>query len=109
MSAISMPSTLGMGRPRRLGRRSRPGRDLGPSPPMSSAGPPSLGVADREGRHMPAGERMVTINGAASCVEVQGEAGDPSVLLVGSSVWSWPDGLCERLVAGGRRVIRYDV
>jgi pimeloyl-ACP methyl ester carboxylesterase len=24
-------------------------------------------------------------------------------------VWSWPDGLGERLVAGGRRVIRYDV
>src|SRR5690348_591708 len=33
----------------------------------------------------------------------------PTVLLVGSSMLSWPNELCERLVAGGRRVIRYDV
>ena len=52
---------------------------------------------------------MFTINGAASCVEVQGGADDPTVLLVGSSMLSWPSELCERLVAGGRRVIRYDV
>ncbi|GAA5123453.1 alpha/beta fold hydrolase [Pseudonocardia adelaidensis] len=58
---------------------------------------------------MPAGERMFMINGAASCVEVQGGADDPAVLLVGSSMSSWPDELCARLVAGGRRVIRYDV
>ena len=31
------------------------------------------------------------------------------LLLVGSSMLSWPEELCERLVAGGRRVIRYDV
>jgi pimeloyl-ACP methyl ester carboxylesterase len=58
---------------------------------------------------VPAGERMFTINGVASCVEVRGRADDPTVLLVGSSMLSWPDELCERLVAGGRRVIRYDV
>ncbi|MDQ2653997.1 MAG: alpha/beta fold hydrolase [Chloroflexota bacterium] len=58
---------------------------------------------------MPAGEQMVMINGAASCVEVQGSAGNPAVLLIGASLLSWPDELCERLVAGGRRVIRYDV
>jgi pimeloyl-ACP methyl ester carboxylesterase len=52
---------------------------------------------------------MVMINGVESCVEVQGGADDPTVLLVGSSMLSWPDELCERLVAGGRRVIRYDV
>jgi pimeloyl-ACP methyl ester carboxylesterase len=52
---------------------------------------------------------MFTINGAASCVEVQGGADDPTVLLVGSSMLSWPEELCKRLVAGGRRVIRYDV
>jgi pimeloyl-ACP methyl ester carboxylesterase len=56
-----------------------------------------------------ASERMFTINGAASCVDVQGGADDPTVLLVGSSMLSWPSELCERLVAGGRRVIRYDV
>ncbi len=58
---------------------------------------------------MPADGRMFMINGAASCVEVQGGADDPTVLLVGSSMLSWPDELCKRLVAGGRRVIRYDV
>jgi len=58
---------------------------------------------------MPTDERMFMINGAACCVEVQGGADDPTVLLVGSSMLSWPDELCERLVAGGRRVIRYDV
>lgn len=58
---------------------------------------------------MPAGERMLMINAASSCVQVQGGADDPTVLLVGSSMLSWPDELCEMLVAGGRRVIRYDV
>ena len=58
---------------------------------------------------MPASERMIMINGSESCVEVQGGADNPTVLLVGSSMLSWPDELCERLVAGGRRVIRYDV
>jgi hypothetical protein len=58
---------------------------------------------------VPADERMFMINGAVSCVEVQGGADDPTVLLVGSSMLSRPDELCERLVAGGRRVIRYDV
>ena len=58
---------------------------------------------------MPAGERMFKINGAASCMEVRGSVDDPAVLLIGASMLSWPDELCERLVAGGRRVIRYDV
>jgi pimeloyl-ACP methyl ester carboxylesterase len=52
---------------------------------------------------------MLMINGAAMCVEVQGSADHPTVLLIGASMLSWPDALCERLVAGGRRVIRYDV
>ncbi len=58
---------------------------------------------------MPAGEYLFMINGAASCVEVLGSAESPAVLLIGASMLSWPDALCERLVAGGRRVIRYDV
>jgi pimeloyl-ACP methyl ester carboxylesterase len=58
---------------------------------------------------VPADERIFMINGAASRVQVQGGADDPAVLLVGSSMLSWPDELCQRLVAGGRRVIRYDV
>jgi len=58
---------------------------------------------------MPENKRIFMINGAASCVAVQGGVDDPAVLLIGSSMLSWPDELCERLVAGGRRVIRYDV
>jgi hypothetical protein len=42
-------------------------------------------------------------------VEVQGGVDGPTVLLVGSSMLSWPNELCKRLVDGGRRVIRYDV
>jgi pimeloyl-ACP methyl ester carboxylesterase len=34
----------------------------------------------------------------------------PLVLLVGGpTMLSWPDALCERLAAGGRRVVRYDL
>ena len=58
---------------------------------------------------MPGNERIFMNNGAVSCIAVQGGVDDPAVLLVGSSMLSWPDELCDRLVAGGRRVIRYDV
>jgi pimeloyl-ACP methyl ester carboxylesterase len=54
-------------------------------------------------------ERIVMNNGAACCLAVEGDVGDPAVLLVGSSILSWPDELCDRLAVGGRRVIRYDV
>src|SRR5262245_39702305 len=63
----------------------------------------------RKERLVPGNGRIFVINGAASCVAVQGGVGDPAVLLVGSSMLSWPDELCDLLVAGGRRVIRYDV
>lgn len=58
---------------------------------------------------MPTGEQTVMINGVSSNVQVQGEADDPTLLLIGSGMVRWPDALCARLVAGGRRVIRYDV
>lgn len=58
---------------------------------------------------MPADERMFRINEAVCCVEVRGGVDDPTMLLVGSSMLSWPDELCERITAGGRRVIRYGV
>src|SRR5262249_61582356 len=54
-------------------------------------------------RLVPENERIFMINGAASCVEVQGGVDDPAVLLVGSSMLSWPNELCDRLVGGGRR------
>jgi pimeloyl-ACP methyl ester carboxylesterase len=43
--------------------------------------------------------------------EDMGEAGDPAVLLImglGSQLLLWRDGFCEKLVAQGLRVIRYD-
>jgi pimeloyl-ACP methyl ester carboxylesterase len=63
----------------------------------------------RKERLMPGAEQMFMINGVSICVEVQGDAGDPTVLLIGAPILNWPGELCERLVAGGRRVIQYDV
>src|SRR5262249_46592485 len=60
-------------------------------------------------RLVPENERIFMINGGASCGAVQRGGGDPALLLGGAAMWSWPNELCDRLVAGGRRVIRYDV
>jgi pimeloyl-ACP methyl ester carboxylesterase len=56
--------------------------------------------------------KMVEANGVDLCVESFGDAGQPAILLVGgaaSSMDYWEDGLCERLAAGPRFVIRYDL
>ncbi|RBQ18300.1 alpha/beta hydrolase [Spongiactinospora rosea] len=50
----------------------------------------------------------VHVNGVGLCLETFGDHGDPAVLLIGSSMLTWPDDLCRRL-AGGRYVIRYDM
>lgn len=51
----------------------------------------------------------VNANGIALGIESFGDQGAPLVLLVGgTTMLSWPDALCERLAAGGRRVVRYD-
>jgi pimeloyl-ACP methyl ester carboxylesterase len=43
-------------------------------------------------------------------VESFGDDDAPLVLLAGgTTMLSWPDALCERLAAGGRRVVRYDL
>ncbi|WP_374936184.1 alpha/beta fold hydrolase, partial [Streptomyces sp. SM1] len=43
-------------------------------------------------------------------IESFGDDEAPLVLLVGgTTMLSWPDALCERLAAGGRRVVRYDL
>ncbi|MGD6749037.1 alpha/beta fold hydrolase [Streptomyces sp. BH105] len=43
-------------------------------------------------------------------VESFGAEDAPLVLLVGgTTMLSWPDALCERLAAGGRRAVRYDL
>ncbi|GGP53901.1 hypothetical protein GCM10010287_61650 [Streptomyces variabilis] len=52
----------------------------------------------------------VKANGVTLGVESFGDDDAPLVLLVGgTTMLSWPDALCERLAAGGRRVVRYDL
>jgi pimeloyl-ACP methyl ester carboxylesterase len=55
---------------------------------------------------------MTTIdaNGVALGIESFGDDGASLLLLAGGpTMLSWPDALCERLAAGGRRVVRYDL
>ncbi|MFG1809574.1 alpha/beta fold hydrolase [Streptomyces sp. NPDC049040] len=55
---------------------------------------------------------MTTVHagGIALGVESFGDDDAPLVLLAGgTTMLSWPDALCERLAAGGRRVVRYDL
>lgn len=52
----------------------------------------------------------VNVNGIAVGVESFGDDDAPLVLLAGgTTMLSWPDALCERLAAGGRHVVRYDL
>jgi pimeloyl-ACP methyl ester carboxylesterase len=52
----------------------------------------------------------VNANGVALGIDSFGDDDTPLVLLAGgATMLSWPDVLCERLAAGGRRVVRYDL
>ncbi len=52
----------------------------------------------------------VNVNEVTLGIESFGEDDAPLVLLTGgTTMLSWPDTLCERLAAGGRRVVRYDL
>lgn len=52
----------------------------------------------------------VDANQVALGIESFGDDDAPLVLLAGgTTMLSWPDALCERLAAGGRRVVRYDL
>ena len=52
----------------------------------------------------------VRANGVELGAEAFGRDDDPLVLLAGGpTMLSWPDSVCERLAAGGRRVVRYDL
>jgi len=52
----------------------------------------------------------VRANGVELGVETFGRDDDPLVLLAGGpTMLSWPDSVCERLAAGGQRVVRYDL
>lgn len=61
--------------------------------------------------HDPAVRRAtMRTNGVELGIETFGREDDPLVLLVGGpTMLSWPDSLCERLGAGRRRVVRYDL
>ena len=55
------------------------------------------------------GETVVRVNGVELCTQTFGGRHDPALLLLAgmSSPMDWWDvGLCERLAAGGRRVVR---
>src|SRR5256714_15152856 len=55
---------------------------------------------------------MTTVNAneVALGIESFGDDDAPLVLRAGgTTMLSWPDALCERLAAGGRRVVRYDL
>jgi pimeloyl-ACP methyl ester carboxylesterase len=52
----------------------------------------------------------VNVNEVSLGIESFGDDDAPLVLLAGgTTMLSWPDALCERLAAGGRRVVRYDL
>ena len=52
----------------------------------------------------------VDANEVALGIESFGDDDAPPVLLAGgTTMLSWPDAVCERLAAGGRRVVRYDL
>src|SRR5689334_15774578 len=58
------------------------------------------------------GDPMTTVDvhGIALGIESFGDDAAPLVLLAGgTTMLSWPDALCERLAAGGRRAVRYDL
>ena len=58
------------------------------------------------------GRRVLRLNGADLCLQEFGESGDPAILLIAGAASSmdwWDTALCERLAAGGRRVVRYDL
>ncbi|MEU5249002.1 alpha/beta hydrolase [Streptomyces asoensis] len=52
----------------------------------------------------------VHVDGVALGIESFGDEDAPLVLLAGgTTMLSWPDALCERLAAAGRRAVRYDL
>jgi pimeloyl-ACP methyl ester carboxylesterase len=50
---------------------------------------------------------QIKVNGVELYAETFGNPADPPVLLIGITMLSWPDGLCEAMA--GRYVVRYDL
>jgi len=56
------------------------------------------------------GMTRINVNGIDLGIESFGDDDAALVLLAGgTTMLSWPDAVCERLAAGGRRVVRYDL
>lgn len=61
---------------------------------------------------MASGPTIIRANGVDLCVQTFGDKAAPAILLIGGAASSmdwWDDELCERLAAGERFVIRYDL
>ena len=54
-------------------------------------------------------ETIIEANGVELCAETFGDPADAPVLLIGNTMLTWPDELCERLAAARRFVVRYDL
>ncbi|TDD85752.1 alpha/beta hydrolase [Actinomadura darangshiensis] len=54
-------------------------------------------------------EKFIKANGVELCAETFGDAAGPPILLIGNTMLTWPDDLCERLAALRRFVVRYDL
>jgi pimeloyl-ACP methyl ester carboxylesterase len=54
-------------------------------------------------------EKLIKANGVELCAETFGDPGDAPILLIGNTMLTWPDALCERIAAQQRFVIRYDL
>jgi pimeloyl-ACP methyl ester carboxylesterase len=55
---------------------------------------------------------IIQANGVDLCAETFGDPADPAILLIhgaGNTMLSWDEALCQRLAAGPRFVIRYDL
>ncbi len=71
--------------------------------------PEQLPTPSSEVRPVAAGGRIVRDSGVDLCAETFGDPVEPAILLVGNSMLSCEDEFCERLAAGSRFVIRYDL
>ncbi|MES9607478.1 alpha/beta fold hydrolase [Actinomadura sp. NPDC000929] len=54
-------------------------------------------------------EKLIKANGAELCAETFGDPSDSPILLIGNTMLTWPDDLCERLAASRRFAVRYDL
>ncbi|MEJ3651642.1 alpha/beta hydrolase [Actinomycetes bacterium KLBMP 9759] len=54
-------------------------------------------------------ETLIETNGVELCIDALGNPDDPTLLLIGTTILSWPHALAARLADGGRRVVRYDL